>query len=58
MKNELNTEKDMNQNATRRASQKRVYSTPQIKSYGNAVEITLGGGGPGLDGSTGKSHNH
>ena len=38
------------------STDKSVYSTPKLKSYGNAVEITLGGGGPNRDGGGSKSH--
>jgi len=40
----------------KKAADKSVYSTPKLESYGNAVQITLGGGGPGTDAGGRKSH--
>lgn len=57
MDKKLNSDVILNEDATRRVTCKSAYSTPHLKSYGNAVEITLGAGGPNLDGGPNlKSH--
>jgi len=40
----------------KKSTDKSVYSTPKLKLYGSAVDITLGGGGPAIDGGGSKSH--
>jgi hypothetical protein len=56
MNKELNLDAILNEDLTRKLTGKSVYSTPQLKSYGNAAEITLGGGGPTRDGGGKFSH--
>jgi hypothetical protein len=49
-------ETKLNKDTTPKLNNKSVYSIPKLKSYGNAVEITLGGGGGTTDGGGKFSH--